>query len=154
MADVHTTEQRSYNMSRIRGGNTKPELRVRTLLHGMGFRYRLHGKLATGETLPGKPDLVFTGARTVVFVHGCFWHMHCCKYGKPAPATNKDFWAEKRRGNAERDRRNRRALRNAGWHVFEIWECETKDAAKLNRRVERVAAGLNEAYLAASSTSR
>ena len=131
MTDVHTTEQRSYNMSRIRGVDTKPELLVRSLLHRMGFRYRLHGK-----GLPGKPDLVFARARAVLFVHGCFWHMHRCRFGKPAPATNRSFWAEKRRGNAERDKRNRAALKADGWRVFEVWECATKDEAKLVKKLE------------------
>ena len=126
MSDVLTPEQRSYNMSQIRGVHTQPELRVRRLLHGLGLRYRLHGK-----GLPGKPDLVFAGARAVLFVHGCFWHMHRCKYGKPAPATNVSFWAEKRRGNAERDKRNRAALRASGWRVFEVWECHTRDEEKI-----------------------
>lgn len=130
MTDVHTPETRSYNMSRIQGRNTKPELRVRKLLHGMGFRYRLHVK-----DLPGKPDLVFPRAKTVLFVHGCFWHMHRCKYGKPAPATNRTFWADKRRGNTERDRRNRQKLRTAGWKVFEIWECHTRTDAIMRRKL-------------------
>ncbi len=130
MTDVHTPEQRSYNMSRIRSGNTQPELRVRKLLHGMGLRYRLHGK-----GLPGKPDLVFAGPRAVLFVHGCFWHMHRCRYGKPVPATNRDFWAEKRRSNSARDKRNRAALRADGWRAFEIWECETRNPAKLERKL-------------------
>jgi DNA mismatch endonuclease, patch repair protein len=130
MTDVHTPETRSYNMSRIQGRNTKPELRVRRLLHGMGFRYRLHVK-----DLPGKPDLVFPRANAVLFVHGCFWHMHRCKYGKPAPATNKTFWAEKRRSNAERDKRNRRRLRAQGWTVFEIWECHTRKAEKMRTKL-------------------
>jgi DNA mismatch endonuclease (patch repair protein) len=130
MTDVHTPEQRSYNMSRIRSGHTQPELRVRKLLHGMGLRYRLHGK-----GLPGKPDLVFAGPRAVLFVHGCFWHMHRCRYGKPVPATNRDFWAEKRRSNAARDKRNRAALRADGWRVFEIWECDTRNPAKLDRKL-------------------
>jgi DNA mismatch endonuclease (patch repair protein) len=126
MTDVLTTEQRSYNMSRIRGVHTKPEMRVRKLLHGMGIRYRLHGK-----GMPGKPDLVFAGPGAILFVHGCFWHMHRCKYGKPAPATNTTFWADKRRSNVERDKRNRTALRAAGWKVFEIWECQTRDGDTL-----------------------
>ena len=137
MADVHTTEQRSYNMSRIRGVHTAPELRVRKLLHSLGLRYRLHGK-----GLPGKPDLVFAGPRAVLFVHGCFWHMHRCKYGKPAPATNKTFWANKRRSNAERDKRNRRALRKDGWRVFEIWECHTRDDDKLRAKLDPLIAFL------------
>ncbi len=118
-------------MSRIRGVNTTPELRVRKLLHSIGLRYRLHGK-----GLPGKPDLVFAGARAVLFVHGCFWHMHRCRYGKPVPATNQTFWADKRRSNAERDKRNRRALREAGWRVFEIWECHTRDEQKLRAKLD------------------
>jgi DNA mismatch endonuclease (patch repair protein) len=130
MTDVHTPKQRSFNMSQIHGRDTKPEMRVRKLLHGMGFRYRLHVK-----DLPGKPDLVFPRARAVLFVHGCFWHMHRCKYGKPAPATNKTFWAEKRRGNADRDKRNRRQLRAAGWQVFEIWECQTRQDDALRTRL-------------------
>ena len=130
MTDVHTPEQRSLNMSRIRGRDTKPEMRVRKLLHGMGFRYRLHVK-----DLPGKPDLVFPRAKAVLFVHGCFWHMHRCKYGKPAPATNKTFWAEKRRSNAERDKRNRRLLRADGWNVFEIWECQTRQDEKMQAKL-------------------
>ncbi len=138
MADVHTPEARSYNMSRIQGRDTKPEMRVRKLLHSMGFRYRLHVK-----NLPGKPDLVFPRAKTVLFVHGCFWHMHRCKYGKPAPATNKTFWAEKRRGNADRDKRNRRLLRAAGWKVFEIWECHTRQPRSYCGRLEALIAALS-----------
>jgi DNA mismatch endonuclease, patch repair protein len=131
VADVHTAAQRSYNMSRIRGAHTAPELRVRKLLHSLGLRYRLHGK-----GLPGKPDLVFAGRRVVLFVHGCFWHMHRCKYGKPAPATNQTFWANKRRSNADRDKLNRRALKKDGWRVFEIWECQTRDEEKLRAKLD------------------
>ena len=133
MTDVHTPEQRSHNMSRIKGRDTKPELIARKLLHSLGFRYRLHVK-----DLPGKPDLVFPRAKGVLFVHGCFWHMHRCKYGKPAPATNKTFWAEKRRSNVERDKRNRRRLRADGWSVFEIWECQTKDSDALSRSLTKL----------------
>jgi DNA mismatch endonuclease (patch repair protein) len=126
MTDVHTPAQRSFNMSNIRARDTKPELRVRRILHAAGLRYRLHGK-----QLPGKPDLVFARAKAVVFVHGCFWHMHRCKYGKPEPATNKDFWVQKRRSNVDRDKRNRKLLKAQGWRVFEIWECQTRDDAAL-----------------------
>lgn len=117
-------------MSRIRGAHTQPELCVRRYLHGLGFRYRLHGK-----SLAGKPDLVFARARAVLFVHGCFWHMHRCKRGKPVPVTNAGFWANKRRSNVERDRRNRKALRADGWRVFEIWECHTRDEDKMRRKL-------------------
>lgn len=121
-------------MSRIRGVDTAPELTVRRLLHAMGFRYRLHGQ-ASGGILPGKPDLVFAGSRAVLFVHGCFWHMHRCRYGKPAPATNRSFWAEKRWSNRERDKRNRATLKAAGWRVFEVWECATRDAGRLREKL-------------------
>jgi DNA mismatch endonuclease (patch repair protein) len=146
VTDVHTAEIRSFNMSHIRGRDTKPEMRVRKLLHRMGFRYRLHVK-----DLPGKPDLVFPRARTVLFVHGCFWHMHRCKYGKPAPATNKSFWAEKRRLNVERDRRNRRSLRADGWTVFEIWECHTRADQTIEAKLEPVIRHLS-AYLPRTSS--
>ncbi len=126
-------------MSRVRGRDTKPEMAVRRMLHAAGLRYRLHGK-----GLPGRPDLVFAGRNAVVFVHGCFWHMHKCQLGKPVPATNKDFWAEKRRGNALRDRRNRRQLKAAGWRVFEIWECETRDPARLEKKIAKLVAALRE----------
>src|ERR1700712_3355910 len=135
MADVHSPAQRSFNMSRIRGRDTKPELLVRRILHAAGLRYRLHGK-----GMPGKPDLVFANARAVVFVHGCFWHMHRCKYGMPAPSTNKDFWAQKRRGNAERDVRNREQLEAEGWKVFEVWECQMRDSAELEAKLAPVIA--------------
>ncbi|HWF06977.1 MAG TPA: DNA mismatch endonuclease Vsr [Bryobacteraceae bacterium] len=137
MTDVHTSAQRSFNMSRIRGSHTAPEMRVRRMLHALGFRYRLHGK-----SLPGKPDLVFARARAVLFVHGCFWHMHRCKYGKPVPTTNVSFWAEKRRGNVARDKRNRAALKRAGWRVFEVWECQTRDEESLRAKLDPLIAFL------------
>jgi DNA mismatch endonuclease (patch repair protein) len=99
----------------------------------MGFRFRLHRR-----DLPGKPDLVLTKYRAVIFVHGCFWHMHLCPYGRPKPATNTGFWEEKRRGNVDRDVRNVLALREAGWRVFVIWECETRDREKLLSAVRRI----------------
>jgi DNA mismatch endonuclease (patch repair protein) len=128
-------------MSRIRGVNTTPELRARKLLHSLGFRFRLHGR-----NLPGKPDLVFAGARAVLFVHGCFWHMHRCRFGKPVPATNRTFWADKRRSNTERDKRNRNALKQDGWRVFEIWECHTRDDDKLRAKLEPLIRYLRNAY--------
>ena len=121
MTDVHTKEQRSRNMSAIRGKNTKPEMRVRSLLHSLGFRFRLHRK-----DLPGKPDIVLPKYRTAIFVHGCFWHCHDCPYGRVIPATQREFWAAKRRANVERDARKRSELERDGWKVFVIWECQIK----------------------------
>lgn len=126
MTDVHTRAQRSYNMSRIRSKDTKPEMIVRSLVHQMGFRFRLHRK-----DLPGKPDLVLPRHHKVIFVHGCFWHMHRCRYGKVTPKTNAQFWQDKREGNVARDRRHRRQLRSDGWDVLTIWECWTKDPETL-----------------------
>lgn len=121
MADVLTPEQRRLNMSRIRNRNTKPEMIVRSIIHKMGFRYRLHRK-----DLAGKPDLVFPSRRKIIFVHGCFFHMHNCPYGKVVPKTNAEFWQIKRQGNAKRDVKNNRILKQEGWDVLVIWECMTK----------------------------
>jgi DNA mismatch endonuclease, patch repair protein len=121
MADVLTPEQRRFNMSRIRSRNTKPEMIVRSLVHRMGYRYRLHRK-----DLPGKPDLVFPGRKKIIFVHGCFFHMHDCSYGKVTPKTNAEFWQNKRMGNVERDKRNIEALEADDWQVLTVWECMTK----------------------------
>ena len=132
MADVHSKQQRSFNMSHIRGKDTKPELIVRSLVHQMGFRFRMHGK-----GLPGKPDLVLPRHIKLIQVHGCFWHMHRCRYGRVAPKTNAEFWQNKRQGNADRDRRNNRHLRQLGWEVLVIWECWTRDPeTKLIPRLE------------------
>jgi DNA mismatch endonuclease (patch repair protein) len=128
--DVLTPEQRSRCMSAIRGKHTKPELLVRLVLREMGFRYRLH----IGE-LPGKPDVVLPKQKVAIFVHGCFWHSHRCRYGKVIPATNIEFWRNKRLGNIKRDRRNFRTLRMAGWNVITIWECWTKKPTKLFERL-------------------
>jgi DNA mismatch endonuclease, patch repair protein len=119
MVDSITPALRSEIMSRVRGKDTRPEMLVRRLIHKAGFRYRLHV-----ASLPGKPDLVFAGRKKVIFVHGCFWHMH---EGCPAarmPKSRVDFWEAKLRGNRERDRRNITLLREAGWDVLTLWECE------------------------------
>lgn len=107
-------------MSAIKGRDTKPEIIVRRLVHGMGFRYRLNLK-----DLPGKPDLVFTRLKKIIFVHGCFWHMHRCRYGRVVPATNAEFWRNKREGNVERDKRKQKELRSLGWEILVVWECQT-----------------------------
>ncbi len=121
MVDKLTPEKRSWNMSRIRSKNTKPELIVRSLLHRMGFRFRLHRK-----DLPGKPDIVLPKYKTVIFVHGCFWHRHKdCKVAT-TPSTRREFWEKKFKDNVARDERNQRQLRQLGWHVYVLWECEVK----------------------------
>jgi DNA mismatch endonuclease, patch repair protein len=125
MADVLSREQRSFNMSRIRGRDTSPEMFVRRLVHRLGYRYRLHS-----AKLPGKPDLVFSKRRKVIFVHGCYWHMHVCSYGSVKPKTNAEFWQKKRQSNVDRDRRNITALTAAGWQVLIVWECSARGEAK------------------------
>ncbi len=134
MADVHEPGVRSYNMSRIKGKNTKPELKVRKYLHAQGFRYNLHGKYK-GSTLPGKPDIVLPKYKTVIFMHGCFWHAHKdCKYFK-LPKTNAQFWKDKIYGNKARDEKHQHELKEMGWKVIVIWECELK---KGNISIERI----------------
>jgi len=128
MTDVLTPAQRSFNMSRIRNRDTRPEMIVRSIVHGMGFRYRLHKK-----DLPGKPDLVLVRHRKIIDVHGCFFHMHDCRYGKVTPATNAEFWQAKRQSNLNRDRRNIEALKKAGWQVLIVWECQTKNPDSLQK---------------------
>lgn len=118
---------RSWNMSRIRSANTKPELCVRSVLHRMGFRFRLHRK-----DLPGKPDIVLPRLKTVIFVHGCYWHRHQgCKFAYE-PKSRVEFWTAKFIDNVERDKRNRDALEALGWRVLVIWECEVADQAHLD----------------------
>lgn len=123
-------------MAAIRSRDTKPEVRVRRVLHGMGFRFRLQRK-----DLPGRPDIVLPKFRTAIFVHGCFWHCHRCKYGSVVPATRAEFWAAKRGGNVARDRRNRAALRRLGWRVVVVWECEVRTEAAARAMVERLRIG-------------
>jgi len=136
MADKLTQEQRSWNMSRIRGKNTKPELLVRRLLHAKGYRYRLHGSSGASR-LPGNPDLVFAGRRKVIFVNGCFWHFHDCRVGQHAPQANAEFWAAKRNRTRDRDANQRRLLEDAGWQVLTVWECELKDSSALETELVR-----------------
>jgi DNA mismatch endonuclease (patch repair protein) len=126
MVDVLSPEQRSFNMSRVRGRNTRPELRVRRGLHGLGLRFRLHPK-----ELPGTPDLVLPRYRTVVFVHGCFWHGHGCHLSK-MPATRIEFWRRKIDGNVARDQGSVAALHAAGWRVLVIWECAVRGTRRLD----------------------
>jgi DNA mismatch endonuclease (patch repair protein) len=119
--DVLTTEQPSRCMAAIKGKNTRPEIAVRSMLDAMRVRYEVHR-----SDLPGKPDIVLPRRKKAIFVHGCFWHVHRCRYGRVKPATNWRFWRDKRDKNRERDKRNRRALARVGWEVFTVWECRTK----------------------------
>ena len=130
--DVHEPEIRSYNMSRIRSKDTKPEMMVRKFLHAQGFRYNLHGKYK-GIILPGKPDIVLPKYKTVIFVHGCFWHGHeGCKYFK-IPETRTDWWKAKIERNIETDRNSKQKLSDAGWKILTIWQCELhKDKILVN----------------------
>ncbi len=116
------SEQRSRNMSAIKSKNTKPEIAVRKLLHSMGYRFRLHRK-----DLPGSPDIVLPKYKTVIFVHGCFWHRHeNCKYAS-TPKTRQEFWEAKFRENINRDKLNQENLSSKGWKIIIVWECEIKD---------------------------
>lgn len=133
MVDTLSTAQRSAQMSKIRGRDTKPEMLVRRMVHAMGYRYRLHRK-----DLPGHPDLTFSSPRKVVFVHGCFWHRHTdsrCKLAR-LPKSRLDFWVPKLEANVARDARNEQDLRALGWGVLTVWECELKDRAALKLKLE------------------
>ncbi len=121
MADVHDKATRSYNMSQVKSKNTKPELLVRKYLHAHGFRYRLHVK-----DLPGKPDIVLPKYKTVIFVHGCFWHGHKgCKY-YVVPKTKTEWWLNKINTNIANDKKAIQALQKAGWKIITLWECDLK----------------------------
>ncbi len=132
MGDVHDTKTRSYNMSRIRSSNTKPEMLVRKFLHANGYRYKLHDK-----KLPGKPDIVLPKYKTVIFVHGCFWHGHTnCKYFV-VPKTRTAWWTDKIARNKTNDIKAIKALKKDGWKVIEIWECRLK-AAKIENTLAEI----------------
>lgn len=130
MTDTLTKKERSKRMSLIHDKDTKPEMLVRRMVYGLGFRYRLHVK-----SLPGKPDLVFKGRRKVIFVHGCFWHRHeNCKLAR-LPKSKINFWTSKLEANKARDEKNLHQLQQQGWGTMVIWECELDDTEKLKRRV-------------------
>ena len=119
MADRISEEQRSWNMARIRGANTGPELQLRSLLHGAGYRFRLHD-----PKLPGRPDMILKKYRTVIFVHGCYWHRHPNCPNATTPGTRTKFWQAKFDDTVERDKRKAAELRDHGWRVITVWECE------------------------------
>jgi DNA mismatch endonuclease (patch repair protein) len=143
MADVFSSDDRSRIMASIRGRDTAPELLIRKIVHRLGFRFRLHRR-----DLPGTPDIVFPRLHKIIFVHGCFWHMHrgCRRAG--LPRTNRTFWKSKISRNANRDRVDQQRLRKLGWDVLVVWQCDTKETTTLERRLRKflyaVPSGANE----------
>jgi DNA mismatch endonuclease (patch repair protein) len=127
-----TPEQRSRIMRAVKSFNTTPEMAVRRLVHGMGYRYRLHRK-----DLPGTPDMAFPRLRKVVFVHGCYWHGHTCSRGARVPVRNRAYWVSKIARNKDRDRLTMRLLKAGGWRSLVIWECQLRDVAKLRKRLQQ-----------------
>lgn len=134
MADTLTPKERSERMSRVRSADTKPEMLLRRLVHGMGYRYRLHRR-----DLPGTPDLVFPGRRKVIFVHGCFWHRHPdprCPLAR-LPKSRLDFWRPKLEGNRKRDVINQKKLKDISWEVMVVWECQLRNDRALRRSIRK-----------------
>lgn len=125
-------EVRSRTMRAIKSKDTSTELAVRRLVHGMGFRFRLHRR-----DLPGSPDLVFPTRRKIIFVHGCFWHGHDCKRGNRVPSTNTDYWLSKIARNRQRDDSVLAQLRDLGWHSYVVWECQLKEPEQLRAALLR-----------------
>lgn len=131
--DTISSEKRSWNMSRIRSADTKPEKIVRSILHSNGLRYRLHPK-----SVLGRPDIVLSGLKLAIFIHGCFWHRHKeCKYAYN-PKSRVDFWNKKFSDNVKRYKFVAKSLKKAGWKVITIWECEIENSIKLERHVHRI----------------
>jgi DNA mismatch endonuclease (patch repair protein) len=135
MADTRTPEQRRRIMQSVATRDTGPEMTVRRLLHGLGYRYRLHTK-----KLPGKPDIVFPGRKKAIFVHGCFWHGHGCTKGQ-LPKSHRDYWGPKLMTNKARDAEQVIALQSLGWSVLTVWQCETTISTTLTRRLVRFIEG-------------
>jgi DNA mismatch endonuclease (patch repair protein) len=117
-------------MAAIRGKDTKPEITVRSVLDALKVKYDLHR-----SDLPGKPDIILARRKKIIFVHGCFWHVHNCRYGRVEPVSNASFWSEKRGKTKQRDRRQRAALRKSGWRLLTVWECWTKQPLKLTEKI-------------------
>jgi DNA mismatch endonuclease (patch repair protein) len=131
MSDVFSRSKRSNIMSRIKGADTKPEKAVRSLLHRLGYRFRIHR-----SELPGKPDIVLPKHSKIIMVNGCFWHGHkYCSKGRTRPASNKRFWNTKIERTIKRDKSNIAKLRRLGWGVLIVWECQTKDESRLERKL-------------------
>lgn len=130
MTDSVPSSVRSQIMARVRSKGMKPEMKVRRVLHGLGYRYRLHR-----DDLPGKPDLAFLSRRMVVFVNGCFWHSHCGCSRVRIPATNRKYWTDKLNKNRNRDEHNVRLLKESGWRVVVVWECQLRDMRAVTNRL-------------------
>ena len=142
MVDRISKKHRSWNMSRIRSKNTKPEMVVRSFLHKAGFRFRLHR-----HDLPGKPDIVLPKYNTVIFVHGCFWHRHKgCKYAY-TPKSRLKFWKDKFAGTVKRDKLHLKQLQDNGWKVFIVWECETQNIDRTKNTINIISQELNNILL-------
>lgn len=140
MADIFTKEKRSDIMSKISGKETKPEILVRKFLFANGFRYRKNDK-----RYPGKPDIVLPKYKTLIFIHGCFWHGHDCKRGK-LPDTKTDFWRKKIEGNIERDKKNKEKLENSGWNVITIWQCKLSNSKLIDKTLNSVIKEVKSKY--------
>jgi DNA mismatch endonuclease (patch repair protein) len=137
MVDRISEEKRSWNMSRIKGSDTKPEIIVRSFLHRQGLRFRVNDK-----NLPGKPDIVLKKYRTIVFVDGCFWHRHTgCRFAY-TPKSRIEFWTEKFKSNVKRDKKVNTMLKEQGWNVVRIWQCETKTSEKLSHLTNQITNGV------------
>jgi DNA mismatch endonuclease (patch repair protein) len=130
MADIYSSKKRSQIMSKISGKETKPEILIRKVLFAQGFRYRKNVK-----ELPGKPDIVLPKYKTVIFIHGCFWHGHTCKAGN-LPATRREFWEKKITDTIKRDARNFEILQSKGWKIIVIWQCEIRNQNQRNKKLE------------------
>ena len=142
MPDVFTPAERSQVMRQIRSAHTKPEILLRKALFSLGYRYRCHV-----ATLPGKPDIVLTRFKAAIQVRGCFWHGHNCKDGH-LPHSRREYWVPKLENNTKRDRRNDRLLRQLGWRVITVWECQLSSKAKLERQVRRICSLLDKKHTA------
>lgn len=132
MADVFTREERSRVMATVKSTDTTPERKVRSIVHRLGYRFRLHRK-----DLPGNPDIVLPRHRKVIFVHGCFWHQHPRCSAADRPASNTEYWNKKLNRNIQRDRKNLRALRKDGWQPLVVWECQLKNEARTEAKIRR-----------------
>jgi len=132
LGDIYSKRKRSEIMSKISGTETKPEILVRKYLFSKGFRFRKNDK-----RLPGRPDIVLPKYKTVIFIHGCFWHGHHCKAGK-LPETNKDFWENKINSNTERDKKNQHKLEKLGWKIIIIWQCKLKNKKMITKKLKEI----------------